>query len=395
MFSKFDNISKISLISFFSSLYFYLPILTIYYQQKNLNFIQINSLWGIITGTIFLAEIPTGLIADKIGRKFSIIISLALQLIGEILFLFAQNYLFFIIISVIAGIGFAFQSGCSQALVYDSLKEEKRENEMKKAAGSIGSFFQAGHVIGALASSFIVSQIVQSKIILSILLTIASVGISLLISLFLKEPRAGYKHVEKNPLEIISQSFTLIKQNSSLKKIILLGIFTTPFAGYLRNFHPPYFQLANIAPFWLGLSLGAGGIFAALASKYAYKFERIFGIEKDMFLATSLPGLLYIFMALIIHPVFIVILFISNFGYMSLQDPLFADYYNIHIKSEVRATVLSTINMFSSAYIALIGLAIGWIADLSVLYAFLFMGIIVLFGSIVFRINEQHLIASS
>lgn len=390
MFKKFDNISKISLISFFSSLYFYLPILTIYYQQKSLNFIQINSLWGIITGTIFLAEIPTGLIADKIGRKFSIIISLFLQLIGEILFLFAQNYLFFIIISIIAGIGFAFQSGCSQALVYDSLKEQKREKEMKKAIGSIGSFFQAGHVLGALASSFIISQITQSRIILAILLTIASVGISLLISLFLKEPKAGYEHVEKNPLTIISQSFTLIKQNSSLKRIILLGIFTTPFIGYLRNFHPPYFQLANIAPYWLGLSLGVGGIVAALTSKHAYKFEKIFGVEKGMFLATSLPGLLYILMAIIVHPVFAVILFIYNFGYMSLQDPLFADYYNVHIKSEIRATVLSTINMFSSAYIALMGLIIGWVAGFSVLYAFLFMGIIVLLGSTIFRINEQH-----
>lgn len=395
MLKKFDNISKISLISFFSSLYFYLPILTIYYQQKNLNFIQINSLWGIITGTIFLSEIPTGLIADKIGRKLSIIVSLSLQLIGEILFLFAQNYLFFIIISIIAGIGFAFQSGCSQALVYDSLKEQKREKEMKKATGSIGSFFQAGHVLGALASSFIVSQITQSRIILAILLTIVSVGISLLISLFLKEPKTDYKHVEKNPLEIISQSFALIKQNSSLKRIILLGIFTTPFAGYLRNFHPPYFQLANVAPYWLGLSLGIGGIAAALASKYAYKLEEVFGIEKGMFLATCLPGFLYVFMALVIHPVFAVVLFISNFGYMSFQDPLFADYYNVHIKSEIRATVLSTINMFSSAYIALMGLIIGWIAGFSVLYAFLFMGVIVLLGSTIFRIGKRHLVTNS
>lgn len=390
MFKKFDNISKISLINFFSSLYFYLPVLTIYYQQRNLNFIQINSLWGIITGTIFLAEIPTGLVADKIGRKFSVIISLCLQLVGEILFLFAQNYLFFIIISIIAGIGFAFQSGCSQALVYDSLKEQKREKEMKKATGSIGSFFQAGHVLGALASSLIVSQITQSRIILAILLTIVSVGISLSISLFLKEPKAGYKHTEKNPLEILSQSFMLIRQSSSLKRIILLGIFTTPFFGYLRNLHPPYFQLANIAPFWLGLSLGIGGATAALASKYAYKTEKLFGVGRGMFLATSLPGLLYVFMALTIHPVFAVVLFISNFGYMSLQEPLFADYYNIHIKSEIRATVLSTINMFSSVYIALMGLVIGWIAGFSVLYAFLFMGIIVLLGSIAFRINEQH-----
>lgn len=395
MFKKFDNISKISLISFFSSLYFYLPILTIYYQQRNLNFIQINSLWGIITGTIFLAEIPTGLIADKIGRKFSIITSLSLQLVGEVLFLFAQNYLFFIIISIIAGIGFAFQSGCSQALVYDSLKEQKREKDMKKVTGSIGAFFQAGHVLGALVSSLVVFQITQSRIILAILLTIVSVGISLLISLFLKEPKADYKHTEKNPLEILSQSFMLIRQSSSLKRMILLGIFTTPFFGYLRNFHPPYFQLANIAPFWLGLSLGIGGAFAALASKYAYKIEKMFGVEKGMFLVTSLPGLLYIIMALTIHPVFAVILFIFNFGYMNLQEPLFADYYNVHIKSGIRATVLSTINMFSSIYIALMGLVIGWIAGFSVLYAFLFMGIIVLFGSIVFRINEKHVHISS
>ena len=309
--------------------------------------------------------------------------------------MFAQNYFFFIIISIIAGIGFAFQSGCSEALVYDSLKEQKRENEMKKATGSIGSFFQAGHVLGALASSFIVSQITQSRIILAILLTIVSIGISILISLLLKEPKTGYEHVEKNPLTIISESLALIKINSSLKRIILLGIFTTPFAGYLRNFHPPYFQLANVAPYWLGLSLGTGGIVAALASKYAYKFEEIFGVRRGMFLATSLPGLLYVLMALIIHPVFAVVLFLSNFGSMSLQDPLFADYYNIHIKSKIRATVLSTINMFSSAYIALIGLAIGWVANFSVLYAFLFMGIIVLLGSTIFRISERHLIVNS
>jgi len=262
---------------------------------------------------------------------------------------------------------------------------------MKKATGSIGAFFQAGHVLGALASSLVISQITQSRIIFAILLTIVSVGISLLISLFLKEPKAGYEHVEKNPLTIISQSFTLIKRNSSLKRIILLGIFTTPFAGYLRNFHPPYFQLTNVAPYWLGLSLGVGGIAATLFSKYAYKIEKLFGVKRGMFLATITPGLLYILMALTIHPVFAVILFISNFGYMSLQDPLFADYYNIHIKSEIRATVLSTINMFSSAYIAIIGLLIGWVADQSVLLAFVFMGVIVIGGATLFRINESHL----
>ncbi|MDP2860097.1 MAG: MFS transporter [bacterium] len=387
---RFDNIGKIALIQFFSSLYFYLPILTIYYQQRNLDFVQINSLVGIITGTIFLAEIPTGAIADKIGRKRSIVIALTLQLFGELFFLFAQNYVHFIFISIIAGLGFAFQSGCTQALVYDSLKEENKENEMKQAAGTIGAFFQSGHIIGAFLSSFIIVQLTQPRIVLAILLTVISVGIALFLSLLLKEPKLEYKHSEESPLKIIKESIKLINTNSSLKRIILLGVLTTPFIGYLRNFHPPYFQLFNIPTMWLGLSLTIGGFLAILSSKYAYKFERALGVKTGMFLATITPGIIYLLMFFILHPILAVGFFILNFGLVNIQEPLFADYYNIHIKSEIRATALSTINMISSLYIALMGLVIGWIANYSLLYAFLFMGALIISGAVLFRINDTH-----
>ncbi len=128
MFKRWDNVSKVAFIYFFSSLYFYLPVLTIYYQLKGLSFLQIGTLWGITTVTIFLSEIPTGLFADKFGRKASVIAAMMFQLLGEILFIFANNYLFFVVIQIVAGLGFAFQSGCIQALVYDFLKEKNREN---------------------------------------------------------------------------------------------------------------------------------------------------------------------------------------------------------------------------------------------------------------------------
>ncbi len=387
---KANNITKVALIQFFSALYFYLPILTIYYQQRGLNFIQINSLWGIITGTIFLAEVPTGLIADKIGRKQSIIIALVMQLIGEIIFLFSQNYLHFVFISVIAGLGFAFQSGCTQALVYDSLKEENKENTMKQASGRIGAFYQTGHVLGALASSIIVFQLTQYRISLAIIFTIISVGIALFISFLLKEPKTRYKHEEQSPDRLLSEVINIIRNNTSLKRIILLGVFTTPFVGYLRNLHPPYFQFSGVAPFWLGITLAVGGILGAFASKYAYKFEEIFGVGKGMYIATVLPAIFYLLMSIFISPVFAIVFFILNFGLMNIQEPLFADYYNRHIKSEVRATALSAINMISSIYIAMIGLIIGWIANYSVLYAFVFIGVIIFLGATLFRINESH-----
>jgi MFS family permease len=389
---KFNNVYKVGLIQFFSSLYFYLPVLTIYYQRRGLNFVQINSLWGIITATIFLTEIPTGLIADKIGRKKSVMIALFLQLIGEMAFIFAQNYFQFILISIIAGIGFAFQSGCIQALVYDSLKEDGKEDEMKKATGITGAFFQSGHILGALASSLIVANLAPTKITLAIILTAFSVFVAFLISFLIKEPEIEYTHQEESPIKILTESIRLIKNNKSLRRIVWLGVFTTPFAGYLRNFHPPYFELASIPSVWLGLSLGLGGIVAVIASKYAYKFEEVFGVKRGMFLATLFPGLIYFMMAWIINPIFSGLLFVINFGSMSLQGPLFADYYNRHIRSEIRATALSTINMISSIYITLIGLVIGWIADIKLIWAYSFMGVVIIAGSMIFRINKKHLV---
>ncbi len=257
--------------------------------------------------------------------------------------------------------------------------------------GNIESFRQTGYILGAFLSSFIISELTTAKLTLTIILTITSVAIALLISLFLQEPDSKYHHGEKSPLKIISESLQLIKNNTSLKRIILLGIITTPFIAYLSNLHPPYFALADIPSIWLGLSRSIAGIIAIFVTRYAYKLEAVFGVEKGMVIATSIPGVLYLLMSFIFNPLVAPLLFILNFGLMPVQEPILADYYNRHIESSIRATTLSTINMFSSFYVALMGLIIGRIADIYLPGAFLFMGLIILTGSLSLRINESHL----
>ena len=192
---------------------------------------------------------------------------------------------------------------------------------------------------------------------------------------------------------ILKNSFKLIHSSSSLRKIVLLGLMITPFVGYLRNFHPPYFQQSQVSTYWLGISLGIAGILAMFVSKNAYKLEKLLGINA-IFIATLLPSFFYLLMSFIFHPIFSVLLFTFNYGFMSLQEPFLADYYNIHIKTENRATTLSAINMLSSIYIALIGLVIGRLADYSLSYAFVFMGAIILVGSIVFKLEKKHTISN-
>ena len=134
-FPRLTNVHRVALITFFSSLYLYGHVGTLYLQARSLNLLQASSIWSIIVLTIFVAEVPTGILADKIGRKKSVIMALFLQVVGEVVYLFASSYAAFVAIAVLAGVGFAFSSGCIEALIYDSLPEDNREDRMKQAMG--------------------------------------------------------------------------------------------------------------------------------------------------------------------------------------------------------------------------------------------------------------------
>ncbi len=387
-----DNVTKAALINFFSALYFYLPISTLWYQSRGLSLTQVESLNGIGTMTLVLTTVMTGMFADKYGRKSAIIMALIMQLLGEIIFLFSNSYLLFILCSITAGLGFSFWSGAFDAFIIDSLRENNKQGETQKTFGSLMSYKGLSTILGAGASSFIVSQLVTSRFILAILLTIGSVGIALLISLFIEEPhRIDVTH-KLSPKDLLSKSISILRQNRTLGRLVALAVFTTPFTAYLISLYQPYFQNLRVPGQWFGLSYAIGGLLVLLSSKYAYLIERKLGGKVALLVFTILPGVFFGLMALTSSVWLAVTFFSLNYGSSALQTPLFTDYTNRHIASENRATLLSFIGMLSSLYVAVMGPLIGAIADRSLPIAFLFMGVLIITGAIFFRVDNEHLV---
>jgi MFS family permease len=388
---KWNNITKLALIFFFSN--FYLPILTLFYQQRGLSIFQINSLQAILIGTIFFTNIPTGIFADKYGRKLTMIIALSLQLLGEILFLFAYGYLAFVFICIIAGLGFSFMTGTVSALIYETLKREQKENEMQKAVGTKVAFEKAAGIIAPLAASFYITSFAMSRFNFLVIVTIIFVAISLIVAFFLEET-IHIQEIKKktSSLTIIKEGLILLKENSNLKRIILLSILAYPLMAYLFILYQPYFVKSHVPSYLFGIFLAITSLVSLLSSKYTYKLEQRFGMEKTVLFVTLLPGIIYVIMAFIFHPLLSPLLFCLIYFPIGMYEPLFSDYQNRHIESENRATVLSMISMFSNIYIVVIGLLIGLIADRSISLAFIFMGLMILFSSIAFRLNKSHIL---
>ncbi|MCK5107209.1 MAG: MFS transporter, partial [Nanoarchaeota archaeon] len=77
-----DNITKIKWVYFFKSLFFFSPILTLFYFSRGLDTFQVVSLEAILIIAVLFSEVPTGIIADKIGRKYTLSIFMLLYIMG-------------------------------------------------------------------------------------------------------------------------------------------------------------------------------------------------------------------------------------------------------------------------------------------------------------------------
>ncbi|HEY64602.1 MAG TPA: MFS transporter [Caldilineae bacterium] len=323
-----------------------------------------------------------------IGSKRSINIALALQVLGEVVYIFADGYWPFALAAVIGGLGFAFSSGCVEALVYDSLKTIGHENEMSKAMGFINSAQRLANLLAFAAGGLLVINLTQERFVLAIAITACAVAVGWLISFTLGEPQIELEQGDgESSLKLLVDGIRTLRSNRPFRRLVVLALATIPFSDYLLNLYQPRFVDAGVPSVWLGWALALASGISILGARYAYWLEARLGTKGSLLLVTSLPGVLYLAMAMALPPTLLVLVFCVLYGSMTLKDPIFSGHLNKHIESRNRATVLSLISMFSGIYVALMGLLIGRIGDFSLTYAFVFMGIVVLMGSLLFRVD--------
>ena len=113
------------------------PVMSLFYLHRGLVYSDFFILLLIIFITMFLFEVPTGAFADKYGPKASMIFGQSLAIISAILLIFANTKFEFYLISFLTGIVITFFSGCDEAFIYDSLKEDPIP---AKAVGNLTRF---------------------------------------------------------------------------------------------------------------------------------------------------------------------------------------------------------------------------------------------------------------
>lgn len=178
------NTSIWQITQFLHSLVFTIPIWIVYYQGK-IELAEISYLVTIQYCAQMILEIPSGALADLIGRKNTNLIG---WIIGSLSFLFfplATSFWHFAFLAIMAGLFDSFRSGSEEALLYDSYKQENKEELFEKAYG-VGNFvYQVGLITATALGGFLYER----WVFLPFILYGISLAVGAVLICFYQEPK--------------------------------------------------------------------------------------------------------------------------------------------------------------------------------------------------------------
>jgi MFS family permease len=141
---------------FLKNLRFYEPFFMLFLLEKQLSFAQIGLLYGVRELAINLIEIPSGVMADVLGRKKTMLVSFLAYIVAFLGFFFIQSYWALFIPMVLYAFGDAFRTGTHKAMIFDYLAEHNWSHLRTEYYGRTRAWSQRGAALSALIAGALV-----------------------------------------------------------------------------------------------------------------------------------------------------------------------------------------------------------------------------------------------
>ena len=398
------------LYAFLSKLHFFGSLCVPFYLNRlGISYALMFTIETIFSVCIFLFEIPTGIIADKFGRKISLFLGTLLFGISHLISGTTLNIGIFIFGQIIGAIGLSLESGADKALIYENAKyQNKTPQEISAIASRFDGFGTVGMLIAfPLGSIFVASGIFNytSSLGLVFIATGISAVFASIIILFIKEPKNILSN-EKNNLETSTEN-----KKIEHKKLLLenakgcLYAFKNP---ELRKLSLDYSVISafTFLMFWFYQSLllenninialngfvASGFNLAASILLFASGFiQKKIGTSKTRFLSAFIPGVLYILVFFFYKNIYVILIAIFGITMLRLfRNPILITQMNLKIQDENRATVLSGVSMFNRIIVAIFYPLSGMLMDKNPHLTYLIVGIVTIIFSILLSSSKNE-----
>ena len=148
--------AKFSAYGFLKNLRFFEPFLILFFLEKGVSFLEIGTLYAIREIAVNILEIPTGAVADALGRRRTMIASFVSYLLSFVIFWQASSLPAFIGAMVLFSFGEAFRTGTHKAMIFTHLRLTGGERFKTDYYGHTRGWSQTGSAVSSLIAAAIV-----------------------------------------------------------------------------------------------------------------------------------------------------------------------------------------------------------------------------------------------
>lgn len=353
-----------------------------------LNPLQLVLVGTVLEATIFLCEVPTGILADVYSRRLSIITGIFLMGTGFILEGTEPTFLTILLGQVLWGIGYTFTSGAQQAWIADEVGEEVADH----------FFFHSAQVsqVGGLVGTFLGVGLASYRLGLPLILAGGLyLGLGLFLMLFMPErgfePRIEQEQKSWKTMQYtLHQGVHLVRQQPVLMVLLVVGaLHGLASEGldrlwevhFLQSFSLP--DLGQLEPIvWFGIINAMASILSILGVeiiKLQLHTHRRFVAAKMLFLIDSLLALSLVTFGLAHNFQVALLACWSTDLLRAANEPVTTVWMNQKLRSATRATVFSIASQVNAIGQIIGGPIIGVIANsISVRAAIVASGIVLI-----------------
>ena len=383
------------------NLKFFEPFLWLYFLVNGLSLLEIGTLYAIRETIVYVFEIPSGVLADRFGRKNELVLCFVFYILSFIVFYFSNNFGLFVIAISLYGLGEAFRSGTHKAMIMQYLDENNLKESKSQVYGLTRSYSNIGSAISSIAGILLVLftpdlsylfliAIIPYIIDLFLILTYPSylnnkIDTQFSITGFLKESVSSVKYAlstaKLNLVLIKSSSFNAVFKTIKdyIQPIFIgLGITMLLFSD---------FSAEENTKIYIGLIYFVVHFINVFVTRNAYLLQKLFSREHIVSLMWILTGLTCIFLGIFIDSLAIVIIsFILLYIFLNVRKPYMVECFSDYSVSEKRASVLSIDSQLTSLMIIILAPLVGFLSDQFGIHMMLIsLGVVMLLIEVVYQ----------
>jgi len=292
------------------------------------------------------------------------------------------------------GFGEAFRSGTHKSMIMQYLDRNDIEESKTKIYGRTRSMSLIGSMIMSLITIVFVIWLPDIRYLF--LFTIVPYSLDLLLILtypsYLNKRESEKFHIK----EFLAENVRAIKYAFSDKPVRNLLFESSSYQGgfkSIKDYIQPIiltisasvilfrsFSLDENLKIYLGLIYAFIYLVSSFASRNAHKVSEKYNHRYALNISWLLTGIIMIFMAFFLKNIIIVfVVFLLYYVFLNIRRPLMVELIGNASDPKKRASVLSIESQMMSILVAVFGPILGLIADQSMMWLFITVGIVMIF----------------